>query len=38
MKRDITSYSLGSVETVEYGDDHQHRHTIGGLEPGGRYR
>ncbi|MEN8008492.1 MAG: metallophosphoesterase [Candidatus Krumholzibacteriota bacterium] len=27
------TYSLGSVETLEYGDDHQHSFTIGGLAP-----
>jgi hypothetical protein len=32
-----TSYSLGSVETVEYGTDHQHTHTITGLNPGDLY-
>jgi hypothetical protein len=30
---DLT-YSLGSAETVEYGGDHQHTHTITGLTPG----
>ncbi len=32
-----TSYSLGSDETVEYGGDHQHTHTIAGLTPGTLY-
>jgi hypothetical protein len=32
-----TSYGLGSVETAEYGVDHQHAHTITGLVPGTVY-
>ncbi|MFQ6103046.1 MAG: metallophosphoesterase [Candidatus Glassbacteria bacterium] len=32
-----TSYSLGSDETIEYGDDHQHSYTITDLVPGSRY-
>jgi hypothetical protein len=31
------TYSLGSLETQEYGDDHQHSHTIGGLTPSTMY-
>jgi hypothetical protein len=31
------TYSLGSVETVEYGSDHQHSYTIGSLVPGVQY-
>jgi hypothetical protein len=29
--------SLGNVITEEYGDDHQHGHTISGLSPGTKY-
>lgn len=32
-----TSYSLGSEQTLEYGGDHQHTHTITGLTPGTMY-
>jgi len=32
-----TTYSDGSAETSEYGDDHQHKHTITGLTPGTKY-
>ncbi len=32
-----TTYSLGSVGTVEYGTDHQHTFTIPALTPGTRY-
>jgi hypothetical protein len=32
-----TSYSLGSVNTTEYGSDHQHKYTITGLTPGAKY-
>ncbi len=32
-----TSYALGSVETNEYGDDHQHRYTFSGLESSMKY-
>ena len=31
------TYSLGSVETVEYGSDHQHSYTVGDLVPGAQY-
>jgi hypothetical protein len=31
------SYSLGNAQTVEYGTEHQHAYTIGGLEPGTVY-
>ena len=31
------TYSVGSVESSEYGDDHQHKYTISGLAPGGKY-
>ena len=30
-------YGLGRVRTTEHGDDHQHAHTIDGLEPGTLY-
>ena len=32
-----TNYSLGSVVTSEYGNDHQHKHMIAGLTPGTKY-
>ncbi len=32
-----TNYAMGRVETSEYGNDHQHRYTIVGLEPGTLY-
>ncbi|MHC4624666.1 MAG: metallophosphoesterase [Planctomycetota bacterium] len=32
-----TSYSDGNIITVEYGTDHQHKHIITGLNPGGMY-
>ena len=32
-----TNYSLGSVVTSEYGNDHQHKHMITGLIPGTKY-
>jgi hypothetical protein len=32
-----TSYSLGSKETVEYGNDHQHSYTLRNLKPGNKY-
>ncbi|MFC2155664.1 fibronectin type III domain-containing protein [Acidobacteriota bacterium] len=32
-----TSYSMGSVQTSEYGSDHQHKYTITGLTPGTKY-
>lgn len=32
-----TSYSIGSVQTAEYGSDHQHKYTITGLTPGTKY-
>jgi hypothetical protein len=32
-----TQYSLGIVQTYEYGDDHQHSHTISNLNPGTKY-
>lgn len=32
-----TTYALGSVPTAEYGADHQHAYTIGGLAPGQKY-
>jgi len=32
-----TSYSLGSINTSEYGSDHQHRYVIPNLTPGTRY-
>ncbi len=32
-----TQYSLGSVQTNEYGDDHQHTYTIKNLIPGTKY-
>lgn len=31
-------YGMGRVQTTEHGDDHQHAHRIGGLEPGTLYR
>ena len=31
------TYSLGSALTTEYGDDHQHGHTITNLSPGTKY-
>ncbi|MEZ5195602.1 MAG: metallophosphoesterase [Bacteroidales bacterium] len=32
-----STYSLGSANTEEYGDDHQHGYTITGLTPGMKY-
>jgi PKD repeat protein len=32
-----TSYSDGSVQTAEYGSDHQHKYSITGLTPGTMY-
>lgn len=32
-----TSYSLGSVQTTEYGSDHQHKYNITALTPGTKY-
>jgi len=32
-----TSYSDGNTVTAEYGEDHQHKHTITGLVPGNKY-
>ena len=32
-----TTYALGSVQTAEYGDDHQHRYTFTGLQPATKY-
>jgi hypothetical protein len=32
-----TLYVLGSVETTEYGNSHQHTYTITNLEPGTKY-
>jgi len=32
-----TNYSMGSAQTTEYGNDHQHRHVIGSLAPGTKY-
>lgn len=32
-----TSYSLGNVQTLEYGNDHQHHFTVTGLTPGTKY-
>jgi len=32
-----TTYSLGSVNTTEYGTDHQHKYNITGLTPGTKY-
>ncbi|MCK5055324.1 MAG: metallophosphoesterase [Candidatus Aminicenantes bacterium] len=32
-----TTYSTGSVQTGEYGSDHQHKYTITGLTPGTKY-
>jgi Calcineurin-like phosphoesterase/Purple acid Phosphatase, N-terminal domain len=32
-----TTYALGSVQTSEYGSDHQHKYTITGLAPGAKY-
>jgi hypothetical protein len=31
------SYSMGSVQTTEYGTEHQHAYTIGSLDPGTVY-
>jgi len=32
-----TSYSMGTDQTQEYGNDHQHRYTVPGLLPGIKY-
>ncbi len=32
-----TTYSVGEVQTEEYGSKHQHQYTITGLNPGGKY-
>ena len=32
-----TTYSTGSINTTEYGNDHLHTHTISGLTPGTKY-
>jgi len=32
-----STYNLGNVNTTEYGDDHQHTHTITGLTAGTKY-
>lgn len=32
-----TSYALGSVQTTEFGDDHQHQQTLTDLTPGQKY-
>lgn len=32
-----TSYSTGTGQTQEYGNDHQHRYTVPGLMPGSKY-
>jgi hypothetical protein len=32
-----TTYSMGSINSEEYGDDHQHKYTFTGLTPGNKY-